>query len=290
VTDEAPVALHITPPFLFERTPEKFCVALSMWESDRLPRDMFAIMDADMLIVPSSFCRTVFQRAGFRKPVVVVPLGIWPEQWDQQARTAPEDGVRRFLWVGAPDTRKGIDVLVRAWREAFAADDSRVHLTIKTTVEPGLPPVPMHALDGVARCLFIAERLSWPDLRALYLMHDVFLFPTFGEGFGLPVLEAMAAGLLCLTPAHTGLKDFVHRGVAWIVQTERARAQYGVSTIIPLPKLSHLKALMRAAVEDFPSTVELRQRASAWAKQFSWERTVTGMLQAIQRYARRRVA
>lgn len=283
-TEESPVALQITPPFLFKPVRGKVNVAMSMWETREFIPENRPVFDADVIIVPSSFCRSVFKRAGYRGPIVVVPLGIWAEHWAVGRDERPGDTVRRFLWVGAPDPRKGIDLLKRLWD--FAVDDPCVHLTIKTTVEPGVPSVGTHQLPGVT---FIANRLRWADMWALYCAHDVFLFPTLAEGFGLPALEAMAAGLLLIAPVHSGLRDFVNRRVAWCVDTTKVRGYYGTDVVLAAPKLSHMRALMHAAVEDYAMTTELRQRATTHAHTFTWNRTAEGVLAAIRRYAGRAV-
>lgn len=297
--ETAPVHLMITPPYLYQRPAGKsWSIGLSMWESDKLPKEMQAVFEADLLIVPSSFCRSVFLKAGCRKPIMVVPLGIWPEHWPEPRQDRPGDTVRRFLWVGAPDTRKGIDVLLSAWKQAFWRDhptnaelsivDPRATLTIKTTVEPGLPAVGNHQLPGVS---FITERLPFDELRQLYLAHDVFIFPSFGEGFGLPVLEAMAAGLLVISPAHTGLRDFVNRRVAWVLETKKAPAHYGVPVTIPVPKISHLKTLLRFAVDgDYAATATHRANAREVALSLTWMRTAEQILAVIRRYVREAVA
>ena len=64
---DAPICLHITPPFLYAPVPGKFNAAVSMWETSRLPYDCRAVCQADLLIVPSSFCRTVFQARRVRR-------------------------------------------------------------------------------------------------------------------------------------------------------------------------------------------------------------------------------
>ena len=128
----------------------------------------------------------------------------------------------------------------------------------------------------------ISERLPWHALRDLYLEHDVFVFPSFGEGFALPVLEAMAAGLLVIAPAHSGMKDFVNRGNAWVIECTKTRAQYGVSVQVPLPKLSHLTSLLRSAVEgDYALTASLRARARADALALSWDATAQRIVDAL---------
>ena len=199
---------------------------LSMWETSILPYDSRAVCQADLLIVPSSFCRTVFRRAGFAGPVAVAPLGIWPEEWPEPRRDRPGDQQRRVLWVGAPDPRKGIELLQTRWKCGILARssarpdlsmvDPSASLTIKTDGRGGCraggePPAPRHHLDLGASPLACPARIStWSMMCSC--------FRALAKGSDCPCLEAMAAGLLVIAPAHSGLKDFVNRGNAWVIE------------------------------------------------------------------------
>jgi len=95
------------------------------------------------------------------------------------------------------------------------------------------------------------------DLPALYNGADLFVFPSLYEGFGLPVLEAMACGTPVVTSNTSSLPE-VAGDAALLVDP------YDVEEIA---------TAMRRILEDEALTAELRAKGLARAKEFSWERT-----------------
>src|SRR5262249_34534073 len=113
-----------------------------------------------------------------------------------QAPTRPRWGPPRLLFAGAPIERKNLGLVLRAMASARAGSPLRdAELLIS-----GATPVsfPSHASD-IAR-LGLNCRVRWLGLLprevmpSLYREVDLLLYPSLYEGFGLPPLEAMAAG------------------------------------------------------------------------------------------------
>lgn len=282
LTEAATVALHIAPPHLFRPMAGKTNWLLTMWESrDVPPKDVRVIAEADGLIVPSWFCYHTFRRAMRTMPIRVVPLGIWSNEWPYHERVHHGAEPLRFLWVSARSIRKGWQQLWQAWCEEFTPRD-RVALTIKTTIEreDGAPLwMRWHGVTFDRRYLLRAA------LQALYRESHVFIHPNMGEGFNLPVLEAMASGMLVIAPFTTGQRDFVNKSVAWQLETKYRPAHYGVDTDIPVPTIQSIRHQMRAAVAHFTETKALRERGSAQAHQYTWERTAQGVMRVVEQVA-----
>ncbi len=104
-----------------------------------------------------------------------------------------------FLHISSAFPRKGVDVLLEAYFDAF---DSRsdVSLILKTF------PNPHNEVEGILERLraghpnppdvrWIDRDLEDREIEALYGLADCYVHPARGEGFGLPVAEAMAAGV-----------------------------------------------------------------------------------------------
>jgi glycosyltransferase involved in cell wall biosynthesis len=89
----------------------------------------------------------------------------------------------------------------------------------------------------------------------LYSFADLFVFPSLYEGFGMPVLEAMACGVPVLTSNSTALAE-VAGDAAVLADPQDARV---------------LGEAMIRALEDEPLRAALRVKGFARAKQFSWE-------------------
>jgi glycosyltransferase involved in cell wall biosynthesis len=107
------------------------------------------------------------------------------------------------------------------------------------------------------------------DLPALYNLGEIFAFPSVYEGFGLPVVEAMACGTPVIT-SNTSSLDEIASGAA--------------ETIDPYDVDALTAALLRLA-HDAAWRKELSDRGLARARRFSWTRTARQMLAVYHRAA-----
>ena len=98
-------------------------------------------------------------------------------------------------------------------------------------------------------------RLSTHDLQLLYSSADLFVFPSLYEGFGMPVLEAMACGAPVLTSNSTALAE-VAGDAAVLANPQDAKA---------------LGEAMIRVLDDEPLRAALRIKGFERAKQFSWD-------------------
>ena len=118
-----------------------------------------------------------------------------------------------FLHVSSCFPRKGIDVLLSAYGEAFRRDDP-VRLIIKTFPSPHndvLEQIEQLQKDdpNFPSIELINEDLGEDQLAGLYARADAMVLPTRGEGFNMPAAEAMAAGVLLIVTGYGGHLDFV---------------------------------------------------------------------------------
>jgi glycosyltransferase involved in cell wall biosynthesis len=141
---------------------------------------------ADLVLVPSSFVertiRTFHPDKKVARAVYGVDLNFWRPATEEQAR-----GPLRFIFAGQISLRKGIPVLLQAW-EAAGLRDAELQLVgtwqLSESKRVALP-------SGVKW----SPPCSRETLRSMFLSADVFVFPSFFEGFALALLEAMASGL-----------------------------------------------------------------------------------------------
>jgi glycosyltransferase involved in cell wall biosynthesis len=161
---------------------------------------------ADVVFVASSYTLGTLKDApAFKAPVVVIPYGAPPRPANAPMRTArTRTGPLRAIFVGSLGQRKGLSYLFDAIRQL----GSGVELTVVGT----LPLERCTALeDELKRVRWIP---SLPHAQVLEEMaqHDVFVFPSLFEGFGLVLIEAMAMGLPIVTTAHTAGPDLIDDG------------------------------------------------------------------------------
>jgi glycosyltransferase involved in cell wall biosynthesis len=110
---------------------------------------------------------------------------------------------------------------------------------------------------------YIAEE----DLAALYNGADLFVFPSIYEGFGLPVLEAMACGTPVITSNSSSLPE-VAGDAAILVDPHDVEA---------------IASAMRCVLEDQALRAGMRARGLARAQQFTWERTARETIAVYER-------
>jgi glycosyltransferase involved in cell wall biosynthesis len=218
--------------------------------SESTRRDMVRLLDA-----PPEKVRTV-------------PMGV-PEEFrpcgpQEQAAVRSRYGLDKdfLLFVGAITRRKNIRRLLAAFREVSKARD----VVLILAGRPGygaaeeLAPIGELGLKDRVRLLgYVAEA----DLPALYSSAKLFLFPSLYEGFGIPVLEAMACGTPVVTSDCSSLPE-VAGGAALLVDP------------------SDIHAIAEAALrllDDEPLRQDLAARGIERAKQFSWMRTARETLE-----------
>lgn len=157
---------------------------------------------ADVILTPTEAVATrVRDLLSPRGEVRAVPLGTTP-------LTVPADAADRraalgigehpyVLFVGTTEPRKGLDVLVRAMGDPELAG---VHLVLVGARGWGeVDLAGLAASAGLTERLHVLGRISDADLAAAYAGARVLAMPSRAEGFGIPVIEAMAHGTPVVT-------------------------------------------------------------------------------------------
>ncbi len=124
-----------------------------------------------------------------------------------------EGGPLKLLFLGNVIARKGILVLLDALRN-LKKIDWRLTIAGDLTVDPKV----VKESRKIAAASEISQRITWlgkvhrDEIPQLYCRHDLFVLPSFFEGFGIVYLEAMGAGLPVIASAAGGAGDFVRHG------------------------------------------------------------------------------
>ena len=215
------VIRQMYPPRVID-TPGGITCEYFGWEESRIPESMVEDFNRylDGVGVMSDFVRDVLRDSGVDIPIRVVGNGV--EHPDPTATVdAPELADLRpftFLHISSAFPRKGVDVLLESFFAAFDGRDD-VSLILKTFPNPH-----NHVAEILARLQsahpnppdvrWIDRDLDDREIEGLYNLADCYVHPARGEGFGLPVAEAMAAGVPVISVAYSGLADFVSEETA----------------------------------------------------------------------------
>lgn len=220
--------------------------------------------EADVVVCPSeATAQDCIDRGVGRDRVRVVPHGV---------RVPPQepDAVDRFrrlhrlrapyvLWCGTLEPRKNVGRLLRAY-DLLVDEGTDVDLVLVGPRGWGNLDLPVRHMDRVHFLGFLAPE----DLHAAYAGAHAFVYPSTWEGFGLPVLEAMAHGVPVVTSAGTSMAEFVGNGGLLVDPTD----VHGIA----------------AALHDAvgPSHDDLAENARATAQKYTWEATAAGMIAAYR--------
>lgn len=281
------------------------------WEFGVIPQSWAQSFNAhiDRIWVPSRFVAQSFEISGVEPDrLAVIPNGIDPECLRPAGEVYPLSTAKafRFLFVGGLLSRKGVDLLLEAYAQAFDSDDD-VCLVIKAFGNDGQYALQsfQQRLDALRRqprspeLLLIEDDLSPQDLAALYRACNVYVHPYRGEGFGMPILEAMACGLPVMVPNAGPAPEFCPPAAGWFIPTrvrfEASRDVQGLGLAVgppyyAEPDVPSLAAYMRTAAADADACRQKGLTAAAAAEAYSWERLFPLVLNEIQTLSARRIA
>ena len=194
---------------------------------------------------------------------------------DSLRRIESRYGVREpyVLYVGTLEPRKNLTRAVAAFsRIAHRFPDHRFYLAGELGWKPRelletLASVPHR--ERIVRLGYVAEE----DLAALYSNADLFVYPSLYEGFGFPVVEAMACGTPVLTSSTSSLAEIAE----------------GAAMLCEPTDVQMLAESMERALESPDTRRELRTAGLHRARSFSWERTTRETLAAYEEALERSV-
>ena len=224
----SPVVGQIQPydvsVFFFPTLSEQFVkgtiVKWGIFETDSLPDEYISYLKRSHLIwVPSQWAKTVLTSHGLDGDHIhIVHEGVNPDIYHPYCRPKLSDcGVFRFFMCGKKETRKGFDELLEGFKIAFRDDDTtELHLKAdyfwggKTQTDEKRNEL-SRQIDGLGltNVVPVSGALSTSDMALLYNNYDAMIFPSRAEGWGLPLIEAIACGLPVISTVYSGHAEYL---------------------------------------------------------------------------------
>jgi starch synthase len=165
---------------------------------------------ADLTLVASRYVETTVREFYPHKDIVRAPYGVDIEFW-APVPTHKELGPLRFIYAGNVSVRKGVALLIEAWSRAGLRD---AELTLVGFW--GLADSKRRSLPAGIRWV---PPCSSQALRDRYRESHVFVFPSYSDGFGLALLEAMACGLPAIASEASIGPEIITAGCGFITPT-----------------------------------------------------------------------
>jgi glycosyltransferase involved in cell wall biosynthesis len=258
------VIIHDMTPFII---PDSFLAPHGLYQRRYFRH---AARRADHILTVSENSKQDICRLLEVKPerVTVMPLAAeLPSITDQAVDLSITDGRPYLLYVGAIHPRKNVKRLVQAFsklQEAGYPD----HLLVIVGQQRWMSKEILNSdayLSASDRIIF-AGRITDTELAALYSGCDAFVYPSIYEGFGLPVLEAMAYGAPVLTSNISSLPEVAGDAALLVDPYETDDILEGICKLIDSPDLA----------------LSYQKKGLSRSKEFSWEKTARRALDVLE--------
>jgi len=277
------VLRNLYPPRVADMKGELNILNAYGWEESSFPKEYVEAFNEklDGITVMSSYVKELLIANGVTAPISVVGLGV-DHILQKRVKSFPlrTKKLFKFLHISSAFPRKGVDLLLQAYSDLFTSADD-VTLIIKTfpnphnTIEEDIKKLQLSKSD-LAEIIVINEDLEDAEIAWLYKECDVLVAPSRGEGFGLPMAEAMLFDLPVITTAFGGQSDFATHDTAWLIDYKYAKAKTHFNLFNSYwvePSLESLQELLY----QFPKMTEIEKKEKTTKAKaliqssFSWE-------------------
>lgn len=259
----------------FLRYPEAFTWATRMYYRLFFPR---SLKNADMIIADSHATKNdIIKEYGLHpNKIKVIHLAVEDEFKRVQEKEALEKIRKKynlpekfFLFVGLLSPRKNLVNILKAYERLGVSH----HLVLV-----GGKGWLYEDIFAEIEMLGIREKVHWigyvedrMELPAFYTLAEALVFPSFYEGFGFPILEAMACGCPVITSAVSSMPEIA-----------------GDAALFVNPhKPEEIENAMRKIIEDKACKNGLIKKGSEQLKKFSWEKTARETIAVYMQLANR---
>lgn len=278
---------HEQPKKNWDSSPFPKNIAIVPFETTVIPASWIGkINKFDALLVPCKQNADAFKNSGVTVPIDIIHWGIDAEKFYEIERQ--KRPIFTFGHMGALSIRKGTDVLIDAFREAFPPHlYPNVRLICKTSNQ--------HYPFMVKDDRIIVQMLPVEHeelMHEFFAQIDCFVYPTRGEGFGLTPLEAMSTGVPAIVTGWSGPEEYMTDEVGWKIKYSMAPAKNFTEQVYKEecgdwaePDKEHLKELLLYAYNNQDEVKQKGKNAAEHVrKNWTWEKKIKMFHECLNKY------
>ena len=217
------IDFFLRPPAFLQNGSKKR-IGYFYWEADRLPRPWaLALKTADEIWAPCKLVEEVCVQAGFRGPIKIIPTPHKPWNINFAGKIDipnVNEETFKFYSVFQWHTRKGWKELLTSYINEFSKNDNVVLILKVNSIhgDAGAEEIKNNILElktkiGKDSCpnIFLMNKfISYDQICALHEYADCYVSPHHGEGWGMPIHDAIFAKKIILTTRYGGVTDFLN--------------------------------------------------------------------------------
>ncbi len=158
------------------------------------------------IVVASSFTLKTYVEQGVpTKKISINPYGVDTHMFRPKLKEITTNDNIHFVFIGSVDARKGIPFLLETWEKLGLKN-------AKLTLIGPVTEVTQKFIQKNYPSVFLKGKLPFSEVKNILPEFDVMIFPSFFEGYGLVIPEALACGLPVITTEATCGTDIIENG------------------------------------------------------------------------------
>ena len=279
----------------------KYKIAFTTTEVDGIPKDWVRVLnEMNEVWTTSEFAKKAFEKSGVKPLIFNMREGVDPNYFHPQAKPAKNETKKKFLFISnfAWGRRKGHDILVKAFSQEFSyTEDVALVLKVlpsyhKADIKKDLANM-YYRPDG-------APIIVWDAVIPPYLLPGFYraghclVFPTRGEGFGLPPIEALACGVPVIVTGYSGQMDYLApqgKPLPGVELIDYKIEKFDGSDSIyyhgfnwAKPSVNHLRQLMRKVYNNYSKyKTDALETSKYIRKEWSWDKVADLVINRLEK-------
>jgi glycosyltransferase involved in cell wall biosynthesis len=197
-------------------------VIFTMFEADLFPRAWHErVKNFDAIIFPCLYNLNIFKEQNNLIPSYCSPIGVRTDLFEKKERFFPKNRKFKFLTYlsghDINDDRKNFPLVIYSFIKCFK-NNKNVELIVKTNIDSNKINIIGQIPDNIK---FINDNFTRIGMVNLLNNCDCFIFPSKGEGYGLPPREAMATSMPTIISDFSALSDIADDNISFSIKTDK---------------------------------------------------------------------